>query len=65
MPWWSCWRWESASSLRPSASATTAACAISGISPDAGMKPIAGYVIALLAGLILLAAIPWISIGFL
>jgi tripartite ATP-independent transporter DctM subunit len=42
-----------------------AACAISGVSPDAGMQPIAGYVIALLAGLILVAAIPWISTGFL
>jgi hypothetical protein len=29
------------------------------------MQPIAGYVIALLAGLILVAAIPWISTGFL
>ncbi|MFE1597861.1 TRAP transporter large permease [Methylobacterium sp. ID0610] len=42
-----------------------AACAISGVSPDAGMRPILGYVMALLAGLVLVAAIPWISIGFL
>ncbi len=41
------------------------ATAISGISPDEGMKPIVGYMLALLAGLILVAAVPWISIGFL
>lgn len=42
-----------------------AACAISRIRPDEGMKPIVGYMIALLIGLIIVAAIPWISIGFL
>jgi tripartite ATP-independent transporter DctM subunit len=42
-----------------------AACAISRIHPDEGMKPIVGYVIALIAGLIIVAAVPWISIGFL
>ena len=42
-----------------------AACAISRIKPDEGMKPIIGYMIALLVGLIVVAAIPWISIGFL
>jgi TRAP-type C4-dicarboxylate transport system permease large subunit len=42
-----------------------AACAISRISPDEGIKPIVGYMLALLAGLIIVAAIPWISIGFL
>ena len=42
-----------------------AACAISRISPDAGMKPIVGYMIALLIGLIIVAAVPWISTGFL
>ena len=41
------------------------ATAISGISPDEGMKPIVGYMLALLLGLVLVAAIPWISIGFL
>ncbi|MBY0613101.1 MAG: TRAP transporter large permease subunit [Beijerinckiaceae bacterium] len=41
------------------------ATAISGISPDEGMKPIVGYMLALLLGLILVAAVPWISIGFL
>jgi tripartite ATP-independent transporter DctM subunit len=42
-----------------------AACAISRINPDEGIRPIAGYLIALFVGLVLVAAIPWISIGFL
>src|SRR3954463_50991 len=42
-----------------------AACAISRIHPDEGMKPIIGYMLALLIGTIIVAAIPWISIGFL
>jgi hypothetical protein len=29
------------------------------------MKPIWGYLLALLIGLIIVAAVPWISIGFL
>jgi tripartite ATP-independent transporter DctM subunit len=42
-----------------------AACAISRINPDEGMRPIVGYMIALFIGTIIVAAIPWISIGFL
>ena len=42
-----------------------AACAISRIHPDQGMRPIVGYMLALFVGLILVAAVPWISIGFL
>lgn len=42
-----------------------AACAISRIHPDEGMRPIVGYMIALLIGLLIVAAVPWISIGFL
>jgi TRAP-type C4-dicarboxylate transport system permease large subunit len=42
-----------------------AACAIGRVSPDEGMRPIVGYVLALLAGLAVVAAIPWISTGFL
>jgi tripartite ATP-independent transporter DctM subunit len=42
-----------------------AACAISRIHPDEGMKPIVGYLIALFIGLVIVAAVPWISIGFL
>jgi tripartite ATP-independent transporter DctM subunit len=42
-----------------------AACAISRVSPDAGMKRIVPYLLALLAGLVVVALVPWISIGFL
>ncbi|RXH33586.1 ABC transporter permease [Bradyrhizobium nanningense] len=42
-----------------------AACAISRINPDEGMKPIVGYMIALLIGTLIVAALPWLSIGFL
>ncbi|WP_106857280.1 TRAP transporter large permease subunit [Caballeronia novacaledonica] len=41
------------------------ACAVSRIHPDEGMRPIIGYIAALIVGLILVAAIPWISTGFL
>lgn len=42
-----------------------AACAVGRVPPDEGMRPIVGYLLALVAGLIVVAAIPWISIGFL
>ena len=42
-----------------------AACAISRINPDEGMKPIVGYMVALLIGTLIVAALPWISTGFL
>jgi tripartite ATP-independent transporter DctM subunit len=42
-----------------------AACAIGRVNPDEGIGPIWGYMLALLVGLIVVAAIPWISIGFL
>jgi tripartite ATP-independent transporter DctM subunit len=42
-----------------------AACAIGRVDPADGMKPIWGYLLALLIGLIIVAAVPWISIGFL
>ncbi|CAH1659199.1 TRAP transporter large permease subunit [Hyphomicrobiales bacterium] len=41
------------------------ACAISKINPDEGLKYIWGYILALLVGLVVVAAVPWISIGFL
>ena len=41
------------------------ACAIGRVSPDAGMRRILPYMGALLAGLIAIAAIPWLSTGFL
>jgi len=42
-----------------------AACAISRVSPDEGMRPIVGYIVALLIGTLIVAAVPWISVGFL
>jgi tripartite ATP-independent transporter DctM subunit len=42
-----------------------AACAIAKCSPDTATKPILPYLAALLAALILIAAVPWISLGFL
>ncbi|GJE40923.1 TRAP transporter large permease subunit [Methylobacterium soli] len=42
-----------------------AACAISRIHPDAGMRPILGYIAALLIGLAVIILVPWFSIGFL
>ena len=42
-----------------------AACAIARVHPNEGIRPIWGYLFALLIGLIAIAAIPWISIGFL
>jgi len=42
-----------------------AACAISRIHPDEGIKPMAGYMLALLIGTIIIAAVPAISIGLL
>jgi TRAP-type C4-dicarboxylate transport system permease large subunit len=41
------------------------ACAVSKVNPDEGISHIWGYMLALLAGLVLVAAIPWFSIGFL
>jgi tripartite ATP-independent transporter DctM subunit len=42
-----------------------AACAIGRVEPAAGMRPIWGYLLALVIGTIIVAAVPWISIGFL
>jgi TRAP-type C4-dicarboxylate transport system permease large subunit len=42
-----------------------AACAISRINRDERMRPIVGYMIALFIGTLNVAAVPWISIGFL
>ena len=42
-----------------------AACAIGRVNPDAGIKPIAAYMTALFVGLLVVALVPWISIGFL
>ncbi len=42
-----------------------AACAIGRVDPSEGIRPIWGYMLALLVGTIIVAAVPWISIGFL
>jgi tripartite ATP-independent transporter DctM subunit len=42
-----------------------AACAIGRVEPVAGMRPIWGYMLALVIGTVIVAAVPWISIGFL
>ncbi|WP_315703925.1 MULTISPECIES: TRAP transporter large permease subunit [unclassified Bradyrhizobium] len=42
-----------------------AACAIGRVDPAQGMRPIWGYLLALLIGLAVVAIFPWISIGFL
>ena len=41
-----------------------AACAISRVSPSIGMKAIVGYMLALVVGTVLVAAVPGFSIGF-
>jgi len=41
------------------------ACAISKVNPDEGLKYIWGYMAALLIGLVVVAAVPWFSTGFL
>src|SRR6476659_9987874 len=42
-----------------------AACAIGRVDPAEGIRPIWGYLLALMIGLIVVAIFPWISIGFL
>jgi tripartite ATP-independent transporter DctM subunit len=42
-----------------------AACAIGRVDPAEGIKPIWGYMLALLIGLAIVAIFPWLSIGFL
>ena len=42
-----------------------AACAIGKVDPVEGMRPIWGYLVALVIGLIAVTAVPWFSIGFL
>ena len=41
-----------------------AACAIGRVDPAEGIRPIWGYLLALMVGLIIVAIFPWISIGF-
>ncbi len=42
-----------------------AACAIGKVNPDEGIGPIWGYMLALFIALLVVAAVPWFSIGFL
>jgi tripartite ATP-independent transporter DctM subunit len=42
-----------------------AACAIGRVAPADGMRPIWGYMVALVIGTIVVAAVPWLSVGFL
>ncbi|MEJ1158158.1 TRAP transporter large permease [Prosthecomicrobium sp. N25] len=42
-----------------------AACAIGKVNPDEGIRPIWAYMGALLVGLLVVAAVPWFSTGFL
>src|SRR3954462_12498534 len=42
-----------------------AACAIGRVNPDAAMRRIWPYLLAVLVGLIVVAAVPWFSVGFL
>jgi tripartite ATP-independent transporter DctM subunit len=42
-----------------------AACAVSRIHPNDGLRPIIPYMLALVIGTVVIAAVPWFSIGFL
>jgi tripartite ATP-independent transporter DctM subunit len=42
-----------------------AACAIGRVDPAAAMRPIWGYMLMLFIGTVIVAAVPWLSIGFL
>jgi tripartite ATP-independent transporter DctM subunit len=42
-----------------------AACAIARVHPDRGIRPMLGYMATLFAGIVLVAAVPWLSTGFL
>ena len=42
-----------------------AACAIGRVKPDLGIRPLMGYMLALLIGVVVVAAVPWLSTGFL
>uniref|UniRef100_E6PPG1 Putative TRAP-type C4-dicarboxylate transport system, fusion of small and large permease proteins (DctQ/dctM domains) n=1 Tax=mine drainage metagenome TaxID=410659 RepID=E6PPG1_9ZZZZ len=41
-----------------------AACATGRVNPDAGIRPMLGYMVALLIGIIIVAAVPWLSTCF-
>ena len=64
MRWSQCWRWASGCSP-PFGVGFYAAGAIGRIDPNLGIRPIQAYLFAMLLGLVVVAAIPWVSIGFL
>jgi tripartite ATP-independent transporter DctM subunit len=41
------------------------ACAIGQVHPDRGIRPLVGYMVALLIGTVIVAAVPWLSTAFL
>ena len=41
------------------------ACAVGRIDPSEGIRPLLGYIVALVIGVLLIALVPWFSIGFL
>jgi tripartite ATP-independent transporter DctM subunit len=41
------------------------ACAVSRIDPQEGLRPLVGYVVALVIGVVVIAAVPWFSTAFL
>lgn len=41
------------------------ACAIGRVDPDKGMRPMVGYLVCITLGTLIIAAVPWISTGFL
>jgi TRAP-type C4-dicarboxylate transport system permease large subunit len=41
------------------------ACIVGKADPNEGMRPIIGYLIALLIGIFVVAFVPWFSVGFL
>lgn len=42
-----------------------AACAIGRVHPDKGIRPMLVYMLALFVGTVIVAAFPWLSVGFL
>jgi TRAP-type C4-dicarboxylate transport system permease large subunit len=42
-----------------------AACAIARVHPDRGIRPMLGYMAILFIGILIVAAVPWLSTGFL
>ncbi len=65
MPWSPFSPWAPACSRPPFGVGFYAACAIAKVSPDVAMPRIWPYIGALLIGLALVVAFPWLSIGFL